>query len=148
MALATTFVKDPEAVLDYTIRWGAANWAQATPYVPGDYVYDPEDGLFYVCNAKHTSDAAGTRSADAAFWEEVEDGLWLDGAADEQITTAAFTVPAGLTKDSETNDGYAATVWLSGGSDGTTYEIIVNIDTNNSPVRTDERTFKVKVKQK
>ena len=64
-------------------------------------------------------------------------------ATSETISTSTFTVPSGITKDSESNTTTTSTVWLSGGSVDTTYFIECKITTSAS--RTDERSFYVRV---
>ena len=67
---------------------------------------------------------------------------WL--AAGETITgTPVVTVDAGLTKDSQSNTGTRVTVWLSGGTLGTTYKVACRVTTNQG--RTDERTIAIRV---
>lgn len=66
---------------------------------------------------------------------------WL--AASETISTSDFTVDAGLTKDSQSNTTTTATVWLSGGTEGTRYKITNRVTTNQG--RTDDRSFLVRV---
>lgn len=51
---------------------------------------------------------------------------WLDG---DTISTSTFVVPAGLTKDSETNNTTSATVWLSGGTVDALYIVTNRITT-------------------
>lgn len=66
----------------------------------------------------------------------------------EQISgTPVWTVPSGITKDSQANTTTTATVWLSGGTAGNEYEIACKISTNNSPARTHEKTIVVPVLQ-
>lgn len=69
---------------------------------------------------------------------------WL--ATSETISTSTFTVSAGITKDSESNTTTTATVWLSGGTAGTTYTATNRITTNQS--RTDERTIEIRVEER
>jgi hypothetical protein len=66
---------------------------------------------------------------------------WLASA--ETISTATVTVGSGLTKDSQSNTTTTVTVWLSGGTLGTTYEVTCRITTNQG--RTDERTIGIRV---
>ena len=86
------YVKDPNAVLDYTVDW--ADWL----------------------------------------------------ASGETIATVTWTVETGLTKDSNTNTNTTATVWLSGGTDGTKYTVACKIVTSAS--RTDERSFTINCKHR
>lgn len=68
---------------------------------------------------------------------------WL--ASGETISSRTVTVDAGLTKDSDaiTDGGTTVTVWLSGGTVGTTYKVTCQIVTSAS--RTDDRTMYIKV---
>lgn len=66
---------------------------------------------------------------------------WL--AASETITTSTWIVDTGLTKGTTSNTTTATTVWLSGGTPGTTYLAVNRIVTNQG--RTDDRTVKVLV---
>ena len=84
-----TFIKDPDAVLDYGFDWSSDDWL----------------------------------------------------ASGEEIQTSTWTVPAGITKDSDSNTTTTTTIWLSGGSDGTDYVIANKIVTSDG--RTDERSFKI-----
>lgn len=78
---------------------------------------------------------------------------WLDG---DTLSSVTWTVPAGLTKDSQsinassvTIDGTThaantvATVWLSGGTAGNDYTVECKVVTAGG--RTDERSFRVRV---
>lgn len=67
---------------------------------------------------------------------------WL--AASETIAgTPVVTVDSGLTKDTQSNTTTKVTVWLSGGTLGTTYKVACRITTNQG--RTDERTIGIRV---
>ncbi len=41
----------------------------------------------------------------------------------DTIVTSIWIVPSGITKDSDSNTTIAATIWLSGGTDGVPYEL-------------------------
>lgn len=86
-----TFIKDPDAVIDYQVDW----WA------------------------------------------------WLD---EDTISSSSWIVPAGITKDSDSYTDKAATIWLSGGTAGQSYELTNRITTAGG--RTDDRTITITVKQK
>jgi len=83
-----TWIKDPDAILDYTIDWGP-NW--------------------------------------------LSDG--------ETISTSTWIVPANITEDSDSNDDTTATIWLSGGVEGESYDITNRITT--SAGRQDDRSFQL-----
>lgn len=69
---------------------------------------------------------------------------WL--GADTIVGTPVWTIDAGLTKDSQSNTTTTATVWLSGGTAGTSYTVTCRVST--AAGRTDERSFIVKVMQR
>jgi len=87
-------LKDPEAVLDYTVDWDADDWL----------------------------------------------------GADTITGTPTWTVPGGLTLDSQSNTTTAATAWISGGSAGSDYVVECKIVTAGG--RTDERSFKLRVRER
>lgn len=72
---------------------------------------------------------------------------WTKWLADgETITAAEVTVETGLTKDSQTLSGGRVTVWLSGGTENITYEVICHITTSQD--RQDYRRFLVEVRNR
>lgn len=71
-------------------------------------------------------------------WED-----WLDG---DTISTSTWTVPTGITKDSDSNSTTTTTIWLSGGTVATRYALVNHIVT--AAGREDDRTICVVVKQK
>jgi hypothetical protein len=64
---------------------------------------------------------------------------WLVGA--DTISAATWTVPAGLTKASESNTTTTSTVWLSGGVRGNTYAVSCHITTAGG--RQDDRSIQI-----
>lgn len=66
---------------------------------------------------------------------------WSDWLAGDTITTADFTVPAGLTRQSQNASATVATVWLAGGTAGATYSVNCRIVT--AAGRTADRSFRV-----
>jgi len=84
--MASKFLKDPNAVLDYQVDW---------------------------------SD-------------------WLD---EDTISSSAWTVPDGITKDSDTTTTTTTTIWLSGGTAGTEYTLVNRIVTAGG--RTEDRTITI-----
>jgi hypothetical protein len=87
-----TFIKDPDALLDYTVDWSE----------------------------------------------------WL--MEDDEIASADWVVPAGLTEESASNTASTATVWLSGGTAGSEYDVVSRIVTADG--REDDRTITIQVTQK
>lgn len=89
-----TAIKDPAAVLDYTLDWDAEDWL----------------------------------------------------GADTITGTPVWTVPSGLTKDSQSNTTTTATAWLSGGTADQDYDVACKITTTAG--RTDERTIRIQVRNR
>lgn len=69
---------------------------------------------------------------------------WL--AASETISTAVFTVPAGLTLSSQSNTTTTATVFLSGGTVGAGYQVTLRITTNQG--RTEDRSIYLRCRER
>ena len=71
---------------------------------------------------------------------------WTAHLADgETITTSTWVVATGLTKDSDSATTTVATIWLSGGSEGTEYRVTNHVVTDQG--REFERSFTVNVQQ-
>ncbi len=73
----------------------------------------------------------------------VDWSAWL-GA--DTIESVAWSVPAGLTKTAESNTDTVAYVWLSGGTAGTTYQVVCRVTTTGG--RTDDRTLELICKER
>lgn len=71
---------------------------------------------------------------------------WTDWLGTDTIVTSTWTVPTGLTSVTETNTTKIATIFLSGGTTGSSYEIINRITTAEG--RTDDRTLLIVVQNK
>ena len=69
---------------------------------------------------------------------------WL--ASGETISTSTWTVPNGITEDSDSKGDNSTLIWLSGGTAGTTYTLANKIVTSDS--RTVERTIEIIVEQR
>lgn len=70
---------------------------------------------------------------------------WLIGA--DTIIAAAWTIPPDLiSSNPNTFNTVTATCWLKGGTIGTTYTVSCKITTANG--RVDERSFRVKIKER
>ena len=88
------------------------------------FVKDPSDVLDYVIDwsAQMTEDGADT------------------------IALSTWTVPTGITQDSESETTTTATIWLSSGVDGTDYDCANKIVT--AAARTYERTITIQVRNR
>lgn len=69
---------------------------------------------------------------------------WL--ATGETISTATWTVPAGITKTDQDETTTTAVIWLSGGTADTDYNVACAVTTSDG--RTDERTMTIKVRNR
>ena len=68
---------------------------------------------------------------------------WADWLVSETISTSTWSVPSGITKDSDSNTTTTSTIWLSGGTLGNVYTITNTIATSAS--RTDTRAFLIQL---
>lgn len=92
------------------------------------FIKDPSAVLDYKFDfAKNTNQGSGTD--------------WL--ASGETISSHTITPDSGITVDSSalSDSNTSVTVWLSGGTAGTTYD--VNCEITTSASRTDQRTMKI-----
>ena len=98
-----------------------------------EWVKDPDAVLDYKWDWKASTN--GTGSSD-----------WL--ASGETISSHTIDADTGITVDSSslTDTNTSVTVWLSGGTAGTTYAVRCEIVTSSS--RTDERTMYILVEQR
>lgn len=68
---------------------------------------------------------------------------WLADSGADTIASSTWVVAAGLTNNNATRTSTTATVWLSGGTAGTTYRVTNRITTAGG--RTADRSFDVVV---
>lgn len=66
---------------------------------------------------------------------------WVTWLGTDTISSSTWTVPTGITKDSDTSTTTTTTIWLSGGTDGTDYELVNRIVT--AAGRTEDRTIRI-----
>lgn len=71
---------------------------------------------------------------------------WSEWLGSDTISTSTWTVPTGITKDSDSATTTKATIWLKSGSAGKEYSIVNKIVTAGG--RTDERMLVIKVIQR
>lgn len=86
-----------------------------------------------------------TKDPQAVLDYSVDWTKWLDEVGDT-IATSTWIVPTGLTKVTETNTTKLATVWLSGGTEGTNYTVTNRITT--AAARTDDRSITLRVRER
>ena len=68
---------------------------------------------------------------------------WASELGNDTISTSDWSVDAGMTIDSESNNDNSATVWLSGGVSGSVYKAVNKITTANA--RTINRSLVIRV---
>lgn len=66
---------------------------------------------------------------------------WRQWLGDDQIATSTWTLPVGITNAGATFSISTSTVWLSGGTAGSSYSVYCQITTIGG--RTEKRTIKV-----
>lgn len=66
----------------------------------------------------------------------------------ETIVSSQWFNTTGITVDVTGHTNKVATIWLSGGTLGQSYELTNRITTSNSPARVDERTIIVSIVNK
>jgi hypothetical protein len=71
---------------------------------------------------------------------------WTAWLGTDTISAVAWTVPAGITQSSVANTTKIATIWLSGGTAGQSYNIVCRVTT--AAGRIDDRTISVMVREK
>lgn len=64
----------------------------------------------------------------------------------DAIASSTWIVPAGIVKDSDSFNDTTTTIWLSGGTVGTTYDITNRITTDGARVM--DQTMRLKLKAK
>jgi len=90
------------------------------------------------------TEAIFIKDPDAVLDYAFDWNTWL--ASGETISSHVVTVPTGLTKDSDSESGGIVTVWLSGGTAGTSYNVACKIETSDS--RTEERSITILVQER
>lgn len=71
---------------------------------------------------------------------------WATWLGSDTISASTWTVPTGITKDSDTNTTTTTTIWLSGGTAGEAYTLTNRIVTAGG--RTSDRSIVVYVKER
>ena len=68
--------------------------------------------------------------------------MWLAG---DTIATSTWTAETGITVVSDTETATTTTVWLSGGTAGSDYNVVNRVTTTMG--RTDDRTLRIRVRE-
>lgn len=70
---------------------------------------------------------------------------WSAFLGNDTITTSSWIVPAGITKQSESNTTTRAIIWLSGGTHGEDYLVTNQITTSGGV--TEQMSLKIQVRE-
>lgn len=144
MTSNTLAAKDPDVAAIYSIDWHDQLVQEAkrdfTFETTGVYV-QPQfgTGFYYECTtAGRTAKHYPARWPRAAG-ETVQDGsvVWTaraPGAAIPSVQSASWTVPSGLTLDSQQELGSVTYITLSDGTDGEDYEVLCRMTPTSGPV--------------
>ena len=90
--------------------------------------------------------------ADHPFYVKDPDALldytenWATWLGTDEIDTSSWTVPAGITNAADSATTTTTTIWLSGGTAGTNYEVVNSITTTAG--RETDRTLYIYVREK
>jgi hypothetical protein len=90
------------------------------------------------------SNQAFIKDPDAVLDYQVDWSSWL--ATGDTIAASVWVVQIGITKVTDTHTTTTATIWLSGGTVGTSYTAANKVTTVGG--RTDERTLTISVEQR
>lgn len=146
--------KDPNVPAQYTIDWHDDLIAQPLrefDFEAGIVIQAQiETGWYYESTSAGRTPRNYPIAWPRAEGEEVQDGsvVWTarhpSSAIVPQVSSAAWTLPSGITKDSQVESGSLTHVVLSGGTDGEDYEILCRMTPTSGLVR--EKTIIVKVR--
>lgn len=64
----------------------------------------------------------------------------------DTVASCSWTVPTGLTKESESNSTTVCSVWISGGAAGTTYTVTCHFVTSQG--REDDRSIELECEER
>ena len=104
-----------------------------------EWIKDPDAVLDYKWDWKALTNGTGTSD-----WLAAAEAI---AAASHTITvTPVTTAPLTVDSSAQTDANTSVTAWLSGGLEGTDYEVACEIVTDAS--RTDERTMKIKCRER
>lgn len=84
------------------------------------------------------------KSPDAFLDFSINWSRWLS-SGEEIVDSSWVVVTPGISISNPSHDGTKATVWVSGGTAGSSYTITNTITTSNTPARVDERSILVTV---
>jgi hypothetical protein len=84
-----------------------------------------------------------TKDPDASLDYAID---WTDWLKNDTITSSTWVLPNGITKVRDSFTDTVATIWLSGGADGSSYSLLNKIETAGG--RKEDRSVLLELKQK
>lgn len=146
--------KDPDVPATYTVDWHDELVLEALreyPFAQGAFVQAQRDtGFYYECTTAGRTGKNYPHAWPRAAGETVSDGsvVWTcrhpSTSTVALVSSVAWTVPSGLTKDSQSESGALSHIVLSGGTDGVDYEVLCRMTPTVGNVK--EKTIVVKVR--
>lgn len=145
--------KDPNVPAQYTIDWHDELIGQPLremAFTAGEFVQAQRDtGWYYECTT------AGRTGRNYPTWsraegETVNDGslVWTarhpSSSSVPAVSSATWTLPSGITKDSQSEAGVLTHIVLSGGTDGVDYDITCRMTPTSGNVA--EKTITIEVR--
>lgn len=147
--------KDPDVAATYSIDLHAVivtDAARAQDFVVNSFVRPPfETGFYYEATTAGRTSAHFPIRWPRTAGETVQDGsvVWTarhpSSSTLPSISAVSWTVPAGLTLDTQSEGAFLANVTLSGGVDGEDYEVTARVTMSDS--RIVEQSIIVPVRQ-
>lgn len=145
--------KDPDVDATYSIDWSSElvmPAARESDFSQGEFVRPQFGTGFYyeATTAGRTASHYPTRWPRAAG-ETVQDGsvTWTcrapSGSTLPSVSSAVWTIPSGIAKDSQSEDGFFTHITLSGGTDGESYELTCRMTPSSGAVREQSITVEV-----
>jgi hypothetical protein len=150
--MTTLDPKDPDVEATYSIDWSRELVTEAKrdqDFTLGAFARPHLGTGFY-----YEATTAGRTAARYPRWprsagETVNDGsvVWTarapSAATLPSVASATWTVPDGITLESQSEDGFFTHVTLSGGTDGESYELTCRMTDSNGVIREQSITIEV-----
>lgn len=147
--------KDPDVAKTYSIDWFkelVTPAPRSTAVALGAIVRTPlvDTGLLYECTVAGRTQERYPWHWPALAGETLRDGsvVWTarhpSDVSASAVSSAVWTVPTGITLDSQAEDGFFTHATLSGGTDGEDYDLVCRMTPSVGDVA--ERTITVRVR--
>jgi hypothetical protein len=146
--------KDPDVAATYTIDWHDELVIEAFreySFAAGVFVQAQRDtGWYYECTTAGRTARNYPQQWPRAAGETVNDGsvVWTarhpSSSTVPLVSSATWTVPAGLTLDSQSESGALTSIVVSGGTDGVDYDVLCRMTPTSGSIA--EKTITIPVR--